>query len=271
MPEPQNKRNRRKHPRETKESWQHQEDRESVNRGPRTEDPLTLQQYYSPANHPKDAAGNNICGAWVKEKKQKCQRPAGQLTDHEGWGKCSFHGGNTPTLRSSAAKWVGGEVIHRMTKAYGYGGPMDMTPTDALLGEVRRAAGHVAWLGEQLEMFQLFLAPPDEHAEDQEPTITTLTDAQRELIDLYHKERTMLVKSAKTALDAGVNERKVRLAEMQGAMMVNAINSILDALGLTVEQRRKVPSVVAQALRGIADPQPAQPKMIEAEFHLRGD
>lgn len=253
-PTPQGKRKRR-HGREGPNSWQNGRQESEKNRGPVSSDPLTQakreREYYDPANHPKNASGMNICGAWKRHEKIECQRPAGWNTDHAGWGKCSLHGGNTPTLRTSAGKWVGGEIIHRMTTAYGYGAPADVTPVDALLGEVQRGAGHVAWLGERIGIMELF-----EPGEDGKPKV--LTPSQHELIDLYHKERQQLVKTAKMALDAGVNERRVRLAEMQGTLMLQAINTVLDGLQLTVDQRRLVPTIVPAALRNLIDPSPAR-------------
>lgn len=252
MTEPTGKRNRRKHPRETRNSWQNQPgNRPGQNRGPRTEDPEKLRQHYHPDNHPKDAEGNNICGAWQRGKKIACPKPAGWMTDHQGWGRCSLHGGNTPTVRTSAAKWMGGEIIDRMTTSYGYGGPVDITPTEALLGEVKRCAGHVAWLSQVINLWGIV-----EFDEEGNPTPVRLSPEQQSLMDLYQEERKNLVKVSKTALDAGVNERRVRLAEQQADTIVKVLQSVFGQLNLSVEQQRQLPSIVPAVLRSIADPAP---------------
>lgn len=203
---------------------------------------------YAPDKHPRDTDGNPICGARKKSKKggPLCTLPAGYRTDHKGYGKCSFHGGNTPTLRTSAAKYIGGEIIDRMTMAYGYGSPIKITPVEALLQEVRRTGGHVAWLADRIQLWEM----TDEDGKLTKP----ITEVQQQWIDLYHQERQNLVKVAKQALDAGVNERKIRLAERQGEMMIAALNMAFEQLNLTVEQRRMLPSIMPNVLRSISEP-----------------
>lgn len=204
---------------------------------------------YAPDKHPRDTEGNPICGARKKSKKggTLCSLPAGYRTDHPGYGKCSFHGGNTPTLRTSAAKYVGGEVVDKMTMSYGYGVPIKLSPTEALLQEVRRTGGHVAWLADRIQLWEM----ADENGTLSKP----ITEVQQQWLDLYHKERANLVKVAKTALDAGVAERKVRLAEQQGELMIAALNMVFEKLNLTVEQRRLIPSIMPGVLRSISEPE----------------
>jgi hypothetical protein len=58
-----------------------------------------------------------------------------------------------------------------------------------------------------------------------------------------------LASYAAAALKAGVEERRVRLAEQQGALVAQAIRNILDALHLTPAQLELVPTVVPAQLR----------------------
>ena len=50
-------------------------------------------------------------------------------------------------------------------------------------------------------------------------------------------------------LKAGVEERRVRLAEQQGDLVVTVIQRILEALDLTPEQAERVPEIVPRELR----------------------
>jgi hypothetical protein len=61
---------------------------------------------------------------------------------------------------------------------------------------------------------------------------------------------------ATAALKAGVEERRVRLAENQGALVAQAIRQVLDQLNLTPTQQELVPTVVPAALRLIAGGNP---------------
>lgn len=237
--------------------WQERKDRKETNRRAHTTDkknPRKMQQAYSKDEHPKDAKGSNIC--WAEKKDgTHCHNAAGFHTDHEGYGKCSFHGGNTPTLRTSAARFIGGEVIDRMTTAYGYGRPIELSPIDALLQEVRRTGGHVAWIAEKINMWEM-------------DTNAYISGEKQQWIELYHKERAHLVKVAKTAIDAGVSERMVKIAENQGLMIIKAFNTVFDALHLTTDQRRMIPQVVPGVLRELTDPGSGdrEPEPVDAEL-----
>lgn len=228
---------KREYRRTNPQSWQNDPDKDSeVNRHGRKR---KGEKTY--LDHPKNEQGVNICYANL-DKGGHCQLAAGRFTDHEGYGKCSLHGGNTPTLRASAANYVGGEIIHRMTQAYGYGGPLELTPHDALLQEVRRGGGHVAHLQERLNLLSLQLGTE------------VMTPAQVELLELYQKERLMLVKNAKTAVDAGVAEARVQLERDKGVLLVQALREVFDGLGLSVEQQRLLPTLVPAALRKLTEP-----------------
>lgn len=77
-------------------------------------------------------------------------------------------------------------------------------------------------------------------------------EAIRGLAQLEAQERDRCVRFAKTAHDMGIAEIQVKIAEQQGAMFAAAINRILDGLGLSAEQRARVPQVVPVVLRELA-------------------
>jgi hypothetical protein len=51
-------------------------------------------------------------------------------------------------------------------------------------------------------------------------------------------------KHAKLALDAGIEERRVQLAEMEAQLVANVVMGVLDDLNLTAEQKAIAPEVV---------------------------
>src|SRR4051794_6528503 len=93
---------------------------------------------------------NAVCGALKRQQYPSangrssasgfCQRPAGEGTDHLGYGKCKRHCGNTATNRKAAyLEMAQAEAMKIM-------GPMiDVSPIDALYTCVRIAAGEVAY------------------------------------------------------------------------------------------------------------------------------
>lgn len=71
-------------------------------------------------------------------------------------------------------------------------------------------------------------------------------------------------KLAKTALDAGVQERQVRLHEAQGALVAGLIRAIFadPLLALSATQAAVAPSIAAKHLRALAS---GEQRTIEAE------
>jgi hypothetical protein len=66
------------------------------------------------------------------------------------------------------------------------------------------------------------------------------------------RERKHLVEVTKTAISVGIEERRVRLAEAQGALLNDVIKRILARLSLTSEQSKLLPVVVPEELRRAA-------------------
>jgi hypothetical protein len=69
---------------------------------------------------------------------------------------------------------------------------------------------------------------------------------------LYGSWLDRAAKHAKLALDAGVAERQVRLAEQQGEIVAGAIKAMLEGLGLSKEQQKRAPALVRQVLTALS-------------------
>jgi hypothetical protein len=155
---------------------------------------------------------------------------AGFGTDHKGFGRCKFHGGSTPNHMAHA-------VTEAVTaRAVAYGEPVTVDPMTALIGEVHRTAGHIAWLSVELQQH------PDPAAFE-----------ARVLLKHYQQEREHLVRVSKAAIDSGVAEREVRLAEDQGRLLIEVIQTVLGSLALTPRQAMEARSVVARELRRVGE------------------
>lgn len=191
------------------------------------------------------------CGAHRKTDGQPCGR-----YPRKGEDLCRQCGGNAPQVRKAAEMRVMNALAEQAVRTYGL--PLDVSPTEALLDEVRWTAGHVAWLREQvqdLEREALTWGRTEEVDKGSgEFTGIDITHAAAPNIwlDLYSKERKHLLDVCKAALSAGVEERRVRLAERQGDLLAGAIRAILDELGLTPDQAARVPEIVPRVLRSVA-------------------
>lgn len=198
-----------------------------------------------------------VCGGTKRDVKRggdggPCRRPAGWGTNHAGTGRCKLHGGSTSDHVKHAQKAQAAEAV----KTFGL--PREIDPRDALLEEVYRTAGAVDWLHKQVQA----LTPDDviwgrteevqRDAGEFPGTDTTYAATAHAFVQLWQKERAHLVAVCKAAIQAGIEERRVRLAEQQGALLSDVIKRILGDLGLTPEQQQRAPEVVVRHLRAVA-------------------
>lgn len=174
----------------------------------------------------------NVCGAWIKRREKYCEAPKGQGTDHPGSGHCKWHFGSTQAGREYAAKEAGMLILKYTT-------PLEIDPTAALLQELYRTAGQVRYLDTKIAEWEL-------------DTTEEIPDAQKQWLAVHRAERKHMASVAKLALDAGVAEREIRLAEQQGTILADAIEKILDRMQLTPAQYALIPDVVPTVLRAVS-------------------
>ena len=139
---------------------------------------------------------------------------------------------------------------------------LDVSPWDAMLGEVRRSAGRCRWVDEQLEQAALsaetklaLLRAQEAPPEEQWDALPGVDDRVQKLLATSRVERRHLASVSKAAIDAGVAERMVRNIEMEGAMIAAAIVAGLDAIAqvLTTEQRAKAIAAAHAKLLALPD------------------
>lgn len=160
---------------------------------------------------------------------------------------CRSHGGAAPQARAAAQRRIEHAEAERVTATYGL--PVDVDPHTALLEELHRSAGHVAWLGaliaalEHQEAVEASVMGParDEDPDEGRVSRSGLKQYSREKgvtwekpavwVELYQWERTHLGNIAKACVQAGIEERRVRVAEQQGQLLAQVISAILTDLG----------------------------------------
>lgn len=135
---------------------------------------------------------------------------------------------------------------------------IDIHPMDALLMTVRIAAGEVAYatrkiaeLTHEEEVVRPEVETTREGGADFDGATHEL-QKQAEELNLWVRVRQQgmdrLAKFSKMALDAGAEERRVRVAEQAGEGLALAIRAILEGLQLTPDQERRAPELVREAL-----------------------
>src|SRR5690625_4140247 len=190
--------------------------------------------------------------------KNRAGKPCGNWAI-KGGTVCRSHGGAAPAVKAAAARRRAQEAAAKAVALFG--APKDVEPSQALLDLVHWTAGEVEYWREQVR--QLAAEAPaaltwgrTDHEEGVGPQgpIDKTTHQAKPAIQyvMLYAAQDRLAQYATAALKAGVEERRVRLAEQQGGLVAEAIRRILDALDLDERQRELVPTVVPEQLRLIA-------------------
>ncbi len=130
---------------------------------------------------------------------------------------CKIHGGGIPAVRAAAQRRL------QAADVQGRIGPLladleveaaGRSTTDILLEQVHRCYAMVAVLGAMVSGLD---------ADDMPKGVETV---------VYERWVTLAGRTAKLALDAGVEERQVRVAEQMGAQIAGVLQRFAAALGL---------------------------------------
>jgi hypothetical protein len=199
---------------------------------------------------PQASEGYAKCGAQRKGEAGPCTRPAGWGTDHPGVGTCKLHLGCTPTHQRAAHLEIARRECDRL------GIQIEIDPGEALMQELWETAGNVAFYRAQVQALPTHPAPDvfvpavemddgeisQAHWERGEPGVygrsyhvsgvPTGEAKPHVLVALYNDERKHLADVASAALRAGVEERRVRMAENDATQILGAQVQALVAMGL---------------------------------------
>lgn len=198
---------------------------------------------------------SSICGA-EKRDGNPCQREAGWGTEHRSVGPCKSHDRGWAVMRADTR--VDRYARPLLAQLTGY--DIDVNPMDALLMCVRIAAAEVAYFS--VRIGQLDESDLSARASMKRSTITERGGSVTksivriegdEELHLWVKARRQsaldLAHFSKMAIDAGVDERMVRVQESVGESLAAAVRGILDELGLSREQLDRAPDIVRRNLR----------------------
>lgn len=176
----------------------------------------------------------------------------------EGATVCRTHGGSAPQVRAAAEARLREREAVLAVEVFGL--PREVDPHTALLEELHRTAGAVQWLGAlvaDLDREELVWGRVKEtHGTQLEKGTengVTYQAGPNAWIRLWTEERERLVKVAKTCVDVGIEERRVRVAEAAGQQLASVVRAVLDRLDLTDEQRSAALVVVPEEFRRLGE------------------
>lgn len=179
---------------------------------------------------PPKATDKTKCGVVFRGK--ACGLTAGFGTDHPGFGPCKHHMGSTPAVSKSAYKAEVAEIVETVRLS----DKRELTPIAAMLEEIARSAGAVAFFDEIVAGIN-----PGE-------TATPYADA---VIQQWNDQRKHLANVAALVFKAGLEERVVRATEAQAMSLVTVLLAVVGSpeLGLNPDQIHTARKLAAEKLR----------------------
>jgi hypothetical protein len=182
------------------------------------------------------------CNGRKTGDKGYCKAVAGRDTWHPGVGRCSRHGGASPTYTPEVYRLRAKQEVKR------YSLPVKVDPHTALLSELERTVGVVQFLDFKVNTL--------EHEGDEANMVGPVGGAQGGFPEfkpnvywvMWQSERKHLEDVAKSCIAAGIEERRVQLAERQGELIAQAITGVLDELLPDWRDNEQAPKVVRKHL-----------------------
>lgn len=193
------------------------------------------------------------CGSKMRGKDERCKnRPS------EGQKRCHRHGASTPQALAKVAKNKAKDALEKEMVMLGIRDTYDtVDPGEALLEAIAMTYSEVKWLESRVKE----LSPQDaswglaqtREGVGPEGPIDERTEKAMEhvLITQLRDARDRLVKYSALALKAGIEERRVQLAESQAVAVAGVIQRILSRLNLTETQAADVSLIVPEELRAL--------------------
>ena len=158
------------------------------------------------------------CTATSSRTGQRCER-----APIKGGSVCTTHGGRAPHVVAAAQQRLAeAEVQQQLARATDtYGLPREVDPGMALLEEVHRTAGHVAWLSGKVAAL----------GEDELVVTGAFGPVKNPMLTQYERERAHLAKVTADAVRCGLEARQVALAERLGEQVLSAMRGFAAELG----------------------------------------
>jgi hypothetical protein len=163
-----------------------------------------------------------------------------------------------PSRQQVVARDQARQLRRRLIDEGAFGGGFDIlddvTPTEAAIEAFRRSLAMVRWIESQMSQWAPNLLPLTENNYDDKGALQTMPTHEAAWLDLWMQERKELREAIKLCHSIGVEERQLALQEQQADAMFMILERMIDSLGLSEEQRQKVPQLLPEIIRTVALP-----------------
>jgi hypothetical protein len=166
---------------------------------------------------------------------------------------CRLHGGKAPQVQAAAQRRQARAEAEAFVARFTAGAPPDVDALAELAKLINTSAGCVRFYERQCAALRPdALVWGDAEARQDSRGVTVTQKAEVNLwLRLFNDERRHLAQLCKVAIDAGLQEREVRLAEQHGALVAEVLRLVLSDLELTPDQQSKALNVIPLRLRQV--------------------
>lgn len=173
---------------------------------------------------------------------------------------CPRHGGHAPQVIAAGERRL--REQEAMAAVAMYGLPIKIDPALALVEEVQRTAGHVAFVGaiiasmDQNDLVWGVAEQTESSGGDEDGggyTQTKYKAGKSVWLQIYQDERKHLAAVARDALGADAAGRVAAVFEQIGTAYVAMFERVLDRVDLTPSQRAAIPGVLMEELQALPD------------------
>lgn len=194
-----------------------------------------------------------LCGADKRQGEGTCTRPAGWGVPGVTAGPCKLHGGATRSHKRRSEQIMAEDALAQAVTTFGL--EVECTAEDALLSALARSKGLVLFYQARVRNL-----PPDQlvygservtrrrrpNLEEGGEVIEDVTVAKSQVnvwVRLLQEAESHHLKVAAAVAGLGIEERRLRLAEEQGALFFDGMLRVLEAFGISPDDDR-IPLVI---------------------------
>jgi hypothetical protein len=173
---------------------------------------------------------------------------------------CRYHGGLAPQVQAKAQERI--EAAEAAEAARSFGLPVEVDPQQAIIQELHRTAGVVAWLGQIVgdldrDRIAQGVSKIETRTGFQAGRAVTVEAQVNVWVRLWQDERKHLAQVAAAAHKTGIDVAQTKIAETTAQMLVACLTRVFDRLALSDQQQQIAAQAVPEVLRSLGTGQEA--------------
>lgn len=186
---------------------------------------------------PQQQLDDNGLASHPRRCTARSRRQGGQCRAYaiKGGSICVAHGGRAPQVKAAAKRRLAVAAALKTVDLFG------QPDTEDAVGILSREVASLSTFTGALQEFLSRLSPDD-----------ALVGEGRQVLDLWRQSQATLIRTSRDVVALSLEERSRRMTEMVGTFMRDLLRAMVDAAGLSVEQREQISALINRELRALS-------------------